>query len=198
MKLFFFPGACSHAVHLALREANADFSLVKVDPKNKTTSDGQSYKEVNPKGYVPALLLDNGELMTEAAALLQYVADKYPDAKLAPARGSMEYYRMLEWLTFISSEVHKSMGALFSADDTTRPNLIKRLETRLNNAEALLGDKEYVTGSQLTVADLYLSVILGWSKWVNVDLSPWPKLSGLRERISARPSSAAARAAENA
>ncbi len=197
MKLYFFPGACSHAVHIALREANAEFSLSRVDPKTKTIVDGGSYLAVNPKGYVPSLELDNGEVLTEVAAILQYIADKYPDAHLAPAYGTMDRYRMMEWLNFTSSEIHKAMGALFSADDESRPKLIKRLETRLDNAEALLGDKPYLLGSQLSVADLYLFVVLGWSRWTKVDLAKWPNLQALKARVGERPTCAAARTAEN-
>ncbi len=198
MKLYFFPGACSHAVHLALREANADFTLVRVDPKTKTTATGESFLTVNPKGYVPALVLNDGQVLTEAAAILQYVADQYPSANLAPAYATLDRYRLMEWLNFISAELHTNMGGLFRADESTRPKLVERLELRLTNAEQLLGDRPFVLGDTLSVADLYLYVILNWSKWTKVDLSRWPKLNALKTRVSERPSAAAARAAENA
>jgi len=190
MKLYYRPGACSQAGNIWLREAGLKFELVKVDRKTKRAADGLDYNEVNPKGYVPALMLDNGEVLTENLAVLQYIADRNPAAKLAPAAGTMERYRLVEWLSFINSELHKGgFSPLFreEAPEGAKQWARTTLGPRLDYAERALGTKSYLTGEQFTVADAYLFVVLGWGSLVNIDIGKWPQLKRLHERVGARP-----------
>jgi glutathione S-transferase len=196
MKLYFAPGACSHAVHLCLREANATFDVVKVDLRTKKTADGGDFTEVNPKGYVPTLVLDSGEKLTEVSAILQYVADTFPAANLAPAAGSFAKYQWLEWLGYINSELHKSMGALFHTDEAGRPAAVARLEKQLKYVEGALEGRTWLVGDHFTAVDAYLFVIASWSKWVKYDLSPYKNITAFVARVADRPSVATARAAE--
>jgi glutathione S-transferase len=189
MKLFILPGACSLAADIALREAAIPFDLVKVSHRTHKTSDGVDLDEINSKGYVPALVLDSGELLTENAALLPYIADLNPAAKLAPPSGTLERYRLSEWLAYINSELHKSFSPLFAPNapedmkQYARANLTKRIGWLAEH----LGSKPYLLGEQFTVADAYLFVVLSWSGLVGFDLSPWPNLKAFQERIAARP-----------
>jgi glutathione S-transferase len=189
MKLYYLTGACSLASVISLREAGLKFELVKVDRKTKKAADGLDYLEVNPKGYVPALTLDNGETLTENIAVLQYIADRNPAAKLAPPAGTMERYRLIEWLGFINSEIHKNFSPLFRADaaDAVKDYARAILTARLDYAQRALGSKSYLMGEQFTVADAYLYVVLGWGAHVNVDIGKWPQLKRLHERVGARP-----------
>jgi glutathione S-transferase len=183
------PGACSLAANIALREAGIPFDLVKVSHHTHKTADGVDLNEINSKGYVPALVLDNGELLTENAALLPYIADLEPSAQLAPPNGTLERYRLVEWLAFINSELHKSFSPLFAPNAPedmkkyARGNLAKRLAW----VSERLGSNSYLLGERFTVADSYLFVVLSWSGHVAVDLSPWPNLKAFQERIKARP-----------
>ena len=188
MKLYYMTGACSMASNIALREAGLKFELVQVDRKTRRAADGLDFPEVNPKNYVPALTLDSGETLTENVVLLQYIADRNPAAKLAPPAGTMERYRLMEWLSFINSEIHKAFSPLFrdlpeAVKDYARSNL----QTRLDYAQRALGSKSYLMGEQYTVADTYLFVVLGWGAHVNVDIGRWPQLKRLHERVGARP-----------
>lgn len=189
MKLYYLTGACSLASVIALREAGLKFELVKVDRKTRKAADGLDFPEVNPKGYVPALTLDNGETLTENVAVLQYIADRNPAAKLAPPAGTMERYRLIEWLAFINSEIHKNFSPLFRADaaDAVKDYARTNLTARLDYAQRALGSKSYLMGEQFTVADAYLYVVLGWGAHVNVDIGKWPQLKRLHERVGARP-----------
>jgi glutathione S-transferase len=189
MKLYYLTGACSMASNIALREAGLNFELVKVDRKTRKAADGLDFNEVNPKGYVPALTLDNGETLTENIAILQYIADRNPAARLAPAAGTMERYRLMEWLGFITSEIHKGFSPLFRADaaDAVKEYTRNNLTLRLDYAERALGSKSYLMGEQFTVADAYLYVVLGWGTHVNFDIGRWPQLKRLHERVGARP-----------
>jgi len=189
MKLYYLTGACSLASNIALREAGLKFELVKVDLKTKKASDGLDFLEVNPKGYVPALTLDSGETLTENVAVLQYVADRNPAAKLAPAAGTMERYRLMEWLSFINSEIHKNFSPLFRADaPEDMKNFVRtNLANRLNYLESALGTKSYLMGEQFTIADPYLFTVLGWGKHLGVDIGKWPNLQRLCDRVGARP-----------
>lgn len=189
MKLYYLTGACSLASVMSLREAGLRFELVKVDRKTKKAADGLDYLEVNPKGYVPALTLDNGETLTENTAVLQYIADRNPATKLAPAAGTMERYRLIEWLGFINSEIHKNFSPLFRADlhEAAKEYARTNLSARLDYAERALGSKSYLMGEQYTVADAYLYVVLGWGVHVNFDIGRWPQLKRLHERVGARP-----------
>ena len=189
MKLYYFKGACSLAADIALREAGLKFELVRVDRHTRKAADGLDFNEVNPKGYVPALTLDNGEVLTENVAVLQYIADRNPSAKLAPPAGTMERYRLMEWLSFINSEVHKGFSPLFREDapQDTKDYTRKKLAERLDYLHRALGSKSFVMGEQYTVADAYLFTVLGWGAYVDVDIGRWPQLKRFVERIGARP-----------
>jgi len=198
MKLYYAPGACSLSPHIALREAGLAFTLEKVDLKTRTLAGGGDYLAVNPKGYVPALQLDNGDVLTEGPAIVQYVADQRPQSGLAPAAGTPERYRLAEWLNFITSELHKSYSPLFSADaaagwkDAARSNIARRLDV----IERHLDGKSYLLGERFTVADGYLFTVLNWSGWTKFDLSKWPRIQAYLARIAARPKVREAMAAE--
>jgi glutathione S-transferase len=189
MRLYTMPGACSLAANIALREAGVPFDVIKISHHTHKTADGVDLNEINSKGYVPALLLDNGELLTENAALLPYIADLNPAAQLAPANGTLERYRLTEWLAYINSELHKSFSPLFvpnASEDMkqyARANLVRRLGWLAER----LGSKPYLMGERFTVADAYLFVVLSWAAHVALDLSPWPNLKAFQERIAARP-----------
>jgi len=189
MKLYYLTGACSMASNIALREAGLKFELVKVDRKTRMAADGLDFREVNPKGYVPALTLDSGETLTENVVILQYIADRNPAAKLAPPAGTMERYRLMEWLSFITSEIHKPFSPLFRADaaEAVKDYARNSLQPRLDQAQRALGTKSYLMGEQFTVADAYLYVVLGWGAHVNVDIGKWPQLQALWSRVGARP-----------
>jgi glutathione S-transferase len=187
MKLYYFPAACSLAPNIALREAGLKFELVKVDRRTKKAADGLDFNEVNPKGYVPALTLDNGEVLTEVVAVLQYIADRNPAAKLAPPAGSMERYRLMEWLSFINSEVHKGFSPLFrdDASEDVKQYTRKNLQGRLDYLERILGGRTFLMGEQFTVADAYLFAVASWGRYVKVDLGP--ALQRYVERVGQRP-----------
>jgi glutathione S-transferase len=186
MKLYISTGACSMASNIALHEAGIQFELTKVDKRTKRV-DGVDFATINPKGYVPALRLDDGQVLTENVAVLQYIADLSPAAKLAPAAGTMERYRLQEWLSFINSELHKSFTPLFSSEATEDMKTYSRnyLAKRLSYLEGALGDKKYLMGDQFTVADAYLFTVLGWSSHVGVDIGS--KLKSYVDRVRARP-----------
>jgi len=189
MKLYYFSGACSLAANIALREAGLNFELVKVDRRTKRTADGLDFNEVNPKGYVPAVRLDNGEVLTENVAVLQYIADRSPASQLAPAAGTLERYRLLEWLAFISSEVHKNFSPLTSdaAPEDAKSYVRKVLGARLDYLHRTLGERTFLAGEPFTVADAYLFTVLRWGRYVNVDLGQWPQLQRYVERVGGRP-----------
>ena len=198
MKLYLTPYACSLSPHIALREAGIPFDIEVVDLGTKKTKSGGSYTSVNPKGYVPALEIEGGQVLTEGPAIVQYIADQKPASKLAPPAGSFERYRLQEWLNFISSELHKSVGPLFS--DATpaawKETLKTRVAGRFDTLSKSLQGKDYLMGSTFTVADAYLFVILSWTSHVGIDLSKWPVLTAYFERIKARPAVKAALDAE--
>lgn len=200
MQLYFSPGACSLASHITLRELGLPFEAVKVDLMKKTTKAGGDFTAVNPKGYVPALVLDDGAVLTEGPAILQYLADRKPEARLAPPNGTLERYRLQEWLAFINSELHKSFSPLFnpSASPEVKEGARKLLARRLRYVEQQLEGREHLTGAAFTVADAYLYTVLGWAKHTGLDLEPFPNLRAFRERVGARPSVQAAQAAEHA
>ena len=189
MKLYYFSGACSLASNISLREAALKFELVKVDRRTRRTADGLDFNEVNPKGYVPALRLDNGEVLTENVAVLQYIADRNPTAQLAPAAGTLERYRLVEWLGFISSEIHKNFSPMFRDDapEEAKQYVRKVLGVRLDYLNRTIGNRTYLTGVPFTVADAYLFTVLGWGRHVNVDLGQWPLLQRYVERVGGRP-----------
>jgi glutathione S-transferase len=189
MKLYYRTGSCSLASVISLFEAGLKAQLVKVDRATGRAADGLDFNEVNPKGYVPALTLDDGQTLTENVAVLQYIADRNPAAKLAPAAGTMERYRLIEWLAFINSEIHKSYSPLFRKDapDDTKAYARKNLLRRASWMDGTWGTRSYLMGEQFTVADAYLFVVLSWSPNVGVDLAQWPRLQAFVARAGARP-----------
>jgi glutathione S-transferase len=197
MKLYFVPGACSFAPHVIAHEAGIKIVPVQVG-RDKKLPDGSDYRDINPKGYVPALALDDGALLTEAAVVLQYLADQKPEANLIPPTGTMARYRVLEWLTFISSELHKSFSPLFSPQtpDNVKAMTRELIAGRLGLVERALVDRAYLTGDQFTVADAYLFTVLRWTKPTNIDLSAWPGIQAFMTRTAARPAVLAAIEAE--
>jgi glutathione S-transferase len=197
MKLFYSPGACSLSPHILLREAGLSFTPVRVDLKTHKTEDGADFYAISAKGYVPALQLDDGSMLTEGVAIDLWIADQVPAAGLAP-RDGMDRYRMIELLTFIATELHKNMGGLFvpGLPDATREMITQRLTARLGLIEQQLAGRTWLTGEQFTVADAYLFTVAGWAKWVKFDLSPWPTLGAYLGRVAARPAVQAALKAE--
>jgi glutathione S-transferase len=184
MKLYYTPGYCSLAVHIALREAGAVFSLEKADP---TTPE---FRKINPRGYVPVLELDDGSRHTEAAALLQYVGDLAPAGGAMPPAGSRERFRVLQWLTFVSSELHKQFSPwLFHKEtaDTTRKAVQDKIAARFSELDAHFATNEWLAGRTFTVADAYLFAIVNWAPWVGMTLDAWPHLAGFMTRTRARP-----------
>ena len=188
MKLYYSPGACSMAPHIVLREAGFKFDLVKVDIPSKKTADGGDFWQVNPKGYVPALQLDNGEVLTEVGVICQYLADQKPESGLAPKFGTMERYHLMETLNFCSSEVHKQIGALFNPKMTPEMREVQLgvIERRLNALEKLLEGKQYAMGDKFSVADAYLFNVLNWTNPLKIDMGKWPNVTGLMARVGAR------------
>jgi len=198
MQLYYSPGACSLASHITLREAGLPVELKKTDTKTKKLEDGSDYFAVNSKSAVPALRLDAGQVLTEGPAILQYLADQKPESKLVPRAGTLERYRVLEWLNFITSEVHKSFSPLFNpaADPKVKEYTTQNLEKRFDWINKQLAGKQYLTGDQFTIADAYLFVVTNWSNFVGIDLGRWPALKAFVERVAARPKVQEALAAE--
>lgn len=198
MKLYYSPGACSLASHIALYETGLPFEIDRLIKTSKMTVGGEDFMQINPKGYVPAIKLDDGSILTEGAAVLQYIADQKPDSGLAPKAGTMERYRLQEWLTFISSELHKSFSPFFNKDATeeVKTNARNLLAKRLGYVETQLANKPYLMGDHFTVADAYLFVVANWSNHVGFDLSPFPRIQEYLARIAARPAVQAAMKAE--
>ena len=198
MKLYYAPGTCSFAPHVALHEAGLPFEAVKVDLRKHVLADGTDYYAINPKGYVPLLELDDGTRLAEVAVVLQYIAD-LKSGTLAPAYGTIERYRVMEWLNFVSSEVHKQFGPLWYADtpDATKEKQRATLAERFDHLAATLSKQPYLAGQSFTIADAYLHAILNWTGHMKIDLAPWPALQAYQERIAARPAVQAARKSEH-
>lgn len=198
MKLYYMPGACSLAAHIALQESGSKFELAIVDRKNRTTSDGLKFDQVNSKGYVPVLRLDDGQILTENVAVLLYIANHYPDAHLAPSDASLERYRLIEWLAFINSEIHKSFSPLFSpaAGEETKQYMRTALFKRLDWLNQAIGSRDFLLGDGFTVADAYLYTVLRWGAHVHVELARWPNVKRYHVGIGARASVVAALRAE--
>jgi glutathione S-transferase len=190
MKLYYLPGACSLAPHIVLRETGTAVTLAKVDRNTKQTDTGENFLEVNPKGYVPAIALDDGTVITEAQVVLQYLADQTPDSGVAPAAGTLDHYKLQEWLGFISTELHKNMGSFFNPKQTPewRETVAGLLGKRLDYVTTQLEGKDFILGNAFTVADAYLFTVLNWSGKAKFDLGPWPVLVAYHKRLSERPS----------
>jgi len=189
MKLYFSPGACSLSPRIALLEAGLPFTTLKVDTKTKLLEGGGDFWAINSKGYVPALELDNGQVLTEGPAIVQYIADLKPESGLAPKAGTLERVRLQEWLNFITSEIHKGFSPLFdpSFSPEVKQAFKDRLGKRFDWISTQLADKTYLTGETFTVADGYLFTVLNWCQWVGIDLAKWPVLAAYQARVSARP-----------
>jgi glutathione S-transferase len=189
MKLYYSPGACSLSPHIVSRELGIPVELKKVNTKDKSVEGGGDYRQVNPRGYVPALVLDNGEILTEGPAIVQYLADRKPQARLAPEHGSFERYRLQEWLNFLTSEIHKTFSPLFKPNTPEEYRKIAKenLAGRFDWLDQQLAGKDYLMGSQFTVADAYLFVLLGWTAPTQIDLAKWPNLAAFHKRVGARP-----------
>jgi glutathione S-transferase len=189
MKLYYSPGACSLSPHIVARELGIPVELKKVNVKDKTIEGGGDYWKVNARGYVPALELDNGQVLTEGPAIIQYLADQKPEAGLAPKNGSLERYRLQEWLNILTSEIHKGFSPLFKPNTPEEYKTISKenLATRFDWLDKQLAGKDYLTGKAFSVADAYLFVLLNWTKFQSIDLNRWPNLAAFHARVGARP-----------
>jgi glutathione S-transferase len=190
MKLYYSPGACSLSPHIVACEAELPVELVKVDLQSKRTESGEDFRLINPDGYVPVLVLDDGNKLTEGPAIVQYLADRVPAKKLAPAAGTFERYQLQQWLNFISTEIHKGgFAPLFNpaAPEAAKQLAVKTLAVRLESVAQQLSTQAFLLGEQFTVADAYLFVTLSWGQYVDVDISRWPALADYAAKISARP-----------
>lgn len=198
MKLYYTPGVCSLSPHIVLRETNTPFELVKTDIRAKTVDGGGDYRAVNPNGYVPALALDDGTLITEGPAIVQYIADNAGATAIAPANGSIERTRMQSWLNFVSSEIHKTFAPLFNSElpDAARPIFQKKLRERFEFLDKHFATNDYLMGKAFTLPDAYLFTVLRWGKPMGVDPTEFPNLKKYYARIEARPAVQAALKAE--
>jgi glutathione S-transferase len=198
MKLFLKPGACSLASHIALEEAGLAHTTEVVDLATKVTASGANFLEINPKGYVPALQLADGQVLTEGPAIMQYVADQMPAKGLAPANGTLDRYRLQGWLTFIGTELHRNFSAFFNpaAGDDWKKAAGAMLQRRLGYVNEQLEGKQYLMGDSFTVADGYLFTVLNWAGFIKLDLTPFAALTAYKARVGARPGVQAALKAE--
>jgi glutathione S-transferase len=189
MKLYYSPGACSLSPHIALLEAGLPYDLVKVDLRAKKLENGDDFLKVNPKGQVPALALESGELVTEGPVIVQMIADRAAGKNLAPAHGSAERYKLLEWLNFITAELHKSFGPIFSPvlADEAKAFFKDRVMGKFKYIDSQLAGRDYLMGSQFSVADAYLFTMLSWADRMKFDLSDMPNLVAYKARVAARP-----------
>ncbi|WP_434669304.1 glutathione transferase GstA [Klebsiella sp. B345] len=198
MKLFYKPGACSLASHIALRESGLDFTLQGVDLMHKRLENGDDYLQINPKGQVPALLLDDDILLTEGVAIMQYIADQVPDRQLLAPVGSVARYQTLEWLNYVATELHKGFTPLFRPDtpEDYKPTARAQLEKKLQYIDGSLADKQWLNGHRFTIADGYLFTVLRWAYALKLDMTGYPHIAVWMQHMAARPSVAAALAAE--
>ncbi|MGC9161780.1 glutathione transferase GstA [Acidithiobacillus sp.] len=198
MKLYYSPGACSLSPHIILNEGGFSFDKERVDLASKKTETGADYAAINPDGYVPALLLDDGQVLTEGPAIIQYLADRVPEKKLAPPLGSLERYRLMQWLNFISTELHKGFSPLFNpqAPEVWKAVAAAQLGRRLSTVSRQLEGKDWLLGEDFTVADAYLFTVLGWGRHVGIDLEQWPVLKAYQGRVFMRPAVQSALKAE--
>lgn len=189
VKLYFSPGACSLSPHIVLRESGLPFELEQVNLQTKKLKSGGDFLEVNPKGQVPVLKLDSGDILTEGPAIVQYIADQKPETGLAPKAGTIQRYHVQEWLNFITSELHKSFTPLFKPNTPDEYAKISKenLANRFGFLDKELGKRQYLMGDKFTVPDAYAFTVVGWSKYKDIDLSRWANLKGYMDRIAARP-----------
>ena len=190
MKLYYAPGACSQAPHIILHELGLHHDSARVNSPDKTLDDGSSYLDINPKGAVPALELDNGEVLTENAVILQYLGDRSGSPELLPPVGDFRRYKVLEWMNYVATELHKGFGPLWNPATSDEMKQLTRdlVAGKFDYVEQRLGEGPYLMGERFTLADAYLFVILSWSKIHKIDLARWPGLTAFRERMKQRPS----------
>jgi glutathione S-transferase len=188
MKLYYTQGACSLSPHIALLEAGAPFEAIKVG-RDKKTSDGRDFRDINIYGYVPALELDDGEILTEGPAIVQYIADRWPDAGLAPPNGTVERYRVQSALGFINSELHKTIGSLFNGalSDDEKAKIEEKIDLRLTQLTTQMAGRHWIANDIYSVADIYLFVVLRWLGHFHIDLGRWPLLAAHQAAVAARP-----------
>ncbi len=200
MKLYYAPDTCSLSPHIVLRELALEFELVKVDNRSKLTTDGRDFRLINPKGYVAALELDDGQILTEGPAIVQYLADLRPESGLAPPAGSWARVRLQEWLNFITSEIHAGSALLFnkSLPEAVLSLFREKLFRRFDFLQDTLAEKAFLMGPSFSIADAYLFTVLGWCKFFSIELDRWPALEAYRASISSRPAVQAALRAEAA
>jgi glutathione S-transferase len=198
MKLYYSPGACSLSPHIALHEAGLAFEAIAAPTKTHKLADGTDYYSINPLGYVPLLVLDDGRQLREGPAIVQYIADQAPEKQLAPVAGSFERYKLQEWLTFIGTELHKGFSPLFTPGmpEEVKTAALTRLGARLQWVEGELAERPYLMGQQFSVADAYLFTVVGWSRLVRLDISALPRLGEFMARMRGRPAVQAALRAE--
>lgn len=198
MKLFYKPGACSLASHITLRESGKDFSLIGVDLMHKRMENGDDFLKVNPKGQVPALLLDDNTLLTEGVAIMQCIADSVADRQLLAPVGTINRYRTLEWLNYIATELHKGFTPLFRPDtpEDYKPTARALLDKKLAYIDESLANAQWISGSRFTIADAYLFTVLRWAFAVKLEMAGYKNIAAYMERVAARPAVAAAMAAE--
>ena len=189
LKLYYAPGACSLASHIALEESGLPYTAEAIDGKTHKLQDGTDFYTINPLGYIPVLRLDDGSTLREGPVIVQYIADQAPQKNLAPANGTLARYRLQEWLIFISTELHKNFGPLFNpaTPDAYKTSVKDRLLARLSWLDGEIGGRDYLMGSQFTVADAYLFTVTNWAAPMGLDLSPLPRLNALRDRTAKRP-----------
>ena len=189
MKLYFTPGACSLAPHIVLREAGLAFDLEQVDLATKKTKSGADFTQINAKGQVPTLQLDDGQKLTEVAAILQYIADQKSDAGLVPAKPSIERYRVLEWLNFVTAELHKTFSPLFGQNtpEEYKGFTKENIAAKFGYLDRHLAGRQYLMGDTFSAADAYCFTIVNWSNFVGIDLAPWANLKAYMGRVAARP-----------
>lgn len=189
MKLYYSPGACSLSPHIVLLEAGLPFTMEKTNLKSKKTEKGADYLAVNPKGSVPALQLDDGQILTEGPAIVQYLADQKPESGLAPSAGSLERYRLMEMLNYISSELHKNFSPLFNpgASADWKKAAADNLRHRFDWLSGRIDGKTYLMGDRFTVADAYLFTVLSWCGHAGIELGQWPVLAAYEARVGHRP-----------
>jgi glutathione S-transferase len=189
LKLYYSPGACSLSPHIALREAGLAFTLEKTDLRSKQTASGEDIRKENPKGMVPVLVLDDGDVLTEGPAIVQFIADQNPSSGLAPAAGTRARYHLMEWLNFVTSELHKNYSPLFNpnAPEDYKKLVHTALAARYTYVNEKLAGKSYLMGEQFTVADGYLFTVTNWARIVKVDLTPYANVLAFQERVRHRP-----------
>lgn len=191
MKLYYTPGACSLSPHIVLREAGFAFEMERVDLYAKKTEKGVDFIKINPKGQVPTLTLDNGETLTEGPAIVQYLADRKPDSGLVPPAGSMDRYRQLEWLNYVTAELHKTFSPFFDpkTPENFRPVAKEKLGKQFDYLDRHFATHQFLSGSKFSAADAYAFTVVNWSRapQVSIDLARWPNLSAYMDRVAARP-----------